>query len=132
MSDMEKFKLDVRKFNNIDTEIQTLMTHIKPHNEKLKVLRQQKKDLELQICEFMTSNDIDKCKLEDSSLIHQEKKALVPLKQKDIKDSFTNFFEKHLDDSFLKAKASEKSELLFNYIYKENREYSEKNTLTRQ
>ena len=129
---MEKFKLDVRKFNNIDTEIQGIITHIKPYNDKLKELKQQKKDLESQICNFMTSNDIDKCKLEDSSLIHQERKALVPLKQKDIKDSFTNFFEKHLDESFLKAKSDEKSELLFNFIYKENREYTEKNLLTRQ
>lgn len=132
MSDMEKFKLDVRKFNNIDTEIQGIITHIKPYNDKLKDLKQQKKELETQICNFMTSNDIDKCKLEDSSLIHQERKALVPLKQKDIKDSFTNFFEKHLDESFLKAKPGEKSELLFNFIYKENREYTEKNLLTRQ
>lgn len=80
----------------------------------------------------MTSNDIDKCKLEDSSLVHQEKKALLPLKQKDIKDSFTNFFNKHFNDTFLHAKAEEKSDILFNYIYKENRDYSEKNILTRQ
>ena len=43
MTDMDKFKLDVRKFNNIDNEIQGLITHIKPFNQKLKELRLEKK-----------------------------------------------------------------------------------------
>jgi len=131
MSGVDIFKMDVRQFNNIEIEIKTITKHMKPYNDKLKELKLKKKDLELKICDYMSQNEIDHCKLEDGSLTHQEKKTIVPLKKKDIKDIITNFFNNYYNDEFIKLSSLEKSDILFDFIYKENREFIEKSVLNR-
>lgn len=132
MSEIDIFKMNVRKFNSIEQEIKQITSQIKPYNDKLKELKSVKKELESIICSYMSSNEIDQCKLEDSSLIHKEKKSIVPLKKNDIKENITKFFNDNFNDRFIKLSSLEKSDLLFNFIYKENRIYNEKSTLDRQ
>lgn len=131
MSEVDIFKFDVRKYNNIELEIKQISQQIKPYNEKLKLLKIDKKTLESKICIYMNENNIDQCKLEDSSLVHNGKKNIIPLKKNNIKENIIKFFDNNFDDKFIKLNNLEKAELLFNYIYKENRDYIEKSILKR-
>tara|TARA_B100000886_G_C20385880_1_gene476024 strand:+ start:531 stop:932 length:402 start_codon:yes stop_codon:yes gene_type:complete len=132
MSNIDIFKMNVRKFNTIENEIKHISSEIKPYNEKLKELKTQKKDLEKIICSYMNENEIDQCKLEDSCLINKEKKSIIPLKKNDIKENIIKFFNDNFNDKFIKLSSLEKSDLLFNFIYKENRGYNEKYILDRK
>lgn len=133
MSEVDTFKLEVRKFNNIDEEISKINKTIKPYQEKLKQLKQSKKELEGKICTFMLTNEIDQCKMEEGALVYEGKKAVVPLSKNAIKENILKFFKNESrKDSFKNGNDEEKSELLFNFIYdSENREYNDKSVLKR-
>lgn len=131
MSDIDIFKMNVRQYNTIEDEIKSITLELKPYNEKLKNLKSSKKELETQICLYMQNNEINKCKLEDSSLIHKEQKTIVPLKKVDIKDSIAKFFNNNFNDKFIKLSSAEKADTLFNFIYKDSREFVEKSSLNR-
>lgn len=131
MSNIDIFKMNVRKYNDIEAEIKSLTCDVKPYNEKLKILKNSKKELENEICYYMSNNDIDQCKLEEGYLVHKEKKSIIPLKKKNIHETLNNFFKKNFDENFMKLSAAEKADKLFNFIYKDNREFLDKSSLNR-
>lgn len=75
------FKESVKNWVSRDNEIKTL-------NEKLKLLREDKKELERSICSFATHNDMKHSiiKLSDSQLSFKQVKQQTPLTLKYIKN----------------------------------------------
>ena len=133
MTEVDTFKLEVRKFNNIDEEISKINKTIKPYKEKLKALKLSRKKLESKICTFMLSNEIDQCQMEEGALVYQGKKAVVPISKSAIRENILKFFKNESKkDSFKNGTEEEKTELIFNFIYdSENREYNDKSILKR-
>jgi hypothetical protein len=131
MTDIEVFKLDVRKFDNIETEIKSITKQMKPYQDKIKELKQQKQELQTTICGFMQTNEIGECKLQEGSLLFKESKGVVPLTKNSIKDNIFKFFQTESNKTeFKNANNEEKANLLFTYVY-ENREFKEKSSLKR-
>jgi len=127
----DHFKYDVRKYDSLECEINTLTNQIKPLNNKLKDLKKTKSELQNSICEFMETNDIGECKLQTGSLQFKESKNVAPLSKSVIKDNIYNFFRQYNNKSeFNDATLDEKSQMLFSFVY-ENRNYLTKNTLKR-
>ena len=129
-SNVEHFKCDVRRFDSLDSEIVNVSNQIKPLNDKLKILKKTKVELQGQICSFMETNDIGECKLQNGTLKFKETKNVIPLSKTIIKENIFNFFKNNNNDKFINANNEEKAELLFTYVY-ETREHAVKNTLKR-
>ena len=130
-SKVDHFKMEVRRFDNIDTEIKKLNDSIKPLNAKLKELKDTKKDLQKNICSFMQTNEIDECKLAEGALLFKETKNVVPLNKKTIHENILKFVtEETVKDEYKKSSNEKKADLIFSFIY-ENREYNENTTLKR-
>lgn len=130
---IEYFRCDVKRFDTIDTEILKIQDKLKPLNDKLKELKKKKKDLQDTICEYMETNEIGECKLQDGALLFKESKSVVPITKGKVYENITFFFKKSPEelDSFNKLSAEAKTEKLYNFIYEENRTYTEKKSLKR-
>jgi hypothetical protein len=129
-STIDHFKCEVRRFDNIDSEIITINEKMKPLQSRLKELKQTKKTLENTICSFMETNEIAECKLSEGALLFKESKNVVPLSKESIRQNIMKFFQDYYNDEFKKSSAEEKAESLFKFVY-ENREYKENKTLKR-
>ena len=130
--DVEVFKTEVREFDDIDSQIKTIREKIKPLNNKIRELTTAKNKLKTDICDFMGKNEIDSCNMNNGKLQLKDKKAVKPISKGDIYDSMTSFFTKKFTEEFKALDPSEKAKLLHSYIYEENREYSESQTLLRR
>jgi len=131
MSNVEHFKCDVRRFDNLDSEINSISNQIKPLNDKLKELKKTKTELQINICSFMETNEIGECKLQNGTLKFKETKNIAPLSKSIIKDNIFNFFKEYSNkEEFTKANNEEKANILFSYVY-DNRDYLTKNVLKR-
>ena len=129
-STIDHFKCEVRRFDNIDSEIRTISEKMKPLQTRLKELKQTKKTLENTICSFMETNEIAECKLSEGALLFKESKNVIPLSKETVRQNITKFFKENYDDEFKKSNAEEKAETLFKFVY-ENREYRENKSLKR-
>ena len=131
MSDttLDHFKCNVRRFDSLDSEIRNIASQMKPLQEKLKVLKSSKKDLQDTICQYMSTNEIGECKLNNGALLFKESKNIIPLSKDNIKLNIIKFFKENMDNNeFNKKNSEEKGEIVFKFVY-ENREYKENNTL---
>ena len=131
MSDttLDHFKCNVRRFDSLDSEIRNIASQMKPLQEKLKVLKSSKKDLQDTICQYMSTNEIGECKLNNGAFSFKESKNIIPLSKDNIKLNIIKFFKENMDNNeFNKKNAEEKGEIVFKFVY-ENREYKENNTL---
>lgn len=130
MSDLEFFKSEVMEFDNVDLEIKHISDQVKPLNARLKELKTKKSELQGNICEYMSTNDIDTCNLKTGRLMYKESKTVKPLTQSDIKESIMTFFA-NVPDDFDKMTIAEKGKACVDYVYDENRETSVKSVLRR-
>ena len=130
-SNIDHFKMEVRKFEQLEKEIKKLTVSIKPHQDKLKELKKQKSDLQTNICGFMKTNEIGECKLQEGALLFKESKSVVPLNKEMIRNNMLKYFKENLKtEKFKQLSAEELTTELFNFVY-DNREYSEKTGLKR-
>ncbi len=130
--EVEYFKTDVREFDEIDEQIKTIRTKIKPLTEQIKKLTTKKTELKTGICNFMAKNEIDACNLNNGKLQLKETKAVKPITKGDIYDGMSVFFTSHYTDTFKELDPAEKAKALHTFVYQENREYSDKQTLLRK
>jgi hypothetical protein len=131
MADIEFFKTDVKEFDAIDDEIKQISEKMKPLTLKLKQLKSKKSELQGNICEYMSKNDIDTCNLKSGSLVYKESRTVKPINQSDVKESINLFFNNGENDEILKKNPMEIADTLINFIYDTNRESSTKISLRR-
>jgi len=131
MSDLEFFRSEVKSYDSLDAEIKEISDQIKPLNIKLKHLKSKKSELQGNICEFMSKNDIDTCNLKSGRLVYKESTTVKPVSQTDVKDSIVKFFTQNVNDAFDEASPAEKAQALIEFVYETNRESSTKCTLRR-
>jgi len=129
-SNINSFKLEVKRFDAIDNEIKEISSKMKPFQERLKELKNARKELENNICSFMETNEIGECKLQEGALLYKNSKNVIPLKKDTIKENIIKFFNDYDPGNFKSLSSEEKAEQLFKFVY-ENREYKENKQLKR-
>ena len=129
-SNIDSFKLEVKRFDAIDNEIKEISGKMKPFQERLKELKNARKELENNICSFMETNEIGECKLQEGALLYKNSKNVIPLKKDTIKENIIKFFNDYDPGNFKSLSSDEKAEQLFKFVY-ENREYKENKQLKR-
>lgn len=126
------FKEEVRKFKKIENEIDTIKKEMKPLQDRIKMLKSEKKEIENEICLTLIKNDINRADIDDEDIhyAYQEKKAVVPITKNYLKDKIIHFFQKGPGSkmAFNSLGDTQKGEQLFEYVYG-NREYNIKETL---
>ena len=127
-NEIEFFKADVEKYNEIDKQIKKIKQQIKPLQDKIKELLKIKKEKEVEVLNFMNNNELDACNTDDSSFEVKSSKVTKPITKGDIYDKILKFFS----DEMKKLETNEPEELakkLHNFIYIDNREKEEKKVL---
>jgi len=127
-TEIQFFKADVEKFNEIENEIRRLKKQMKPLQDKLKELTKLKQEKEAEVLSFMNSNELDACNTDDTSFEVKSSKTTKPITKGDIYDRIFKFFSEEIR----KVQSKDPEELaksLHNYIYVENREKDEKKVL---
>ncbi len=131
-NNIEKFRQDVEYFARINKDIEEVKLMMKPLKEKLRILTDEKTELEQQLCKIMDKNNLDRAELPDNKGIieYKTRTAVVPVKKDDIRDKLIIFFKEVELSKFNKMTVEEKGNEIFNFIYsKENRETVVKETL---
>jgi len=104
---------------------------IKITQEKLKILNKKKKELYKEVVPKLKINNVTKCNLPFGTLkVIKSKRKVTPSKVT-MKDKYISFFNtRSLDEDFVTATAEQKSLILFNYIYVDNVEFKEEQSLS--
>lgn len=127
-TEIQFFKADVEKFNEIDSQIKTIKKQMKPLQDKLKELTKLKQEKQEEVLSFMKSNELDACNTDDSSFEVKSTKVTKPITKGDIYDRILKFFS----EEFKKVGSKDPEEIaknLHNFIYVDGREKEEKQVL---
>ena len=104
---------------------------IKITQEKLKVLNNKKKILYKEVIPKLKQNNITKCNLPFGTLKVVKTKRKVTPNKNTIKDKYISFFNSRANDhDYISGTAEEKSNILFNYIYVDNIEFKEEQSIS--
>jgi len=131
-SELDFFRVEVREFDEIDTQIKTIQDKIKPLNKKIKELRAKKNELQGGICDYMKKEDINGCNLASGLLEYKETKSVKPITKAVIFDKLNDFFSKKYTDEFKQLNPDEKAKCIHTFIYEEDREYTPKTILKKK
>jgi hypothetical protein len=112
-------------------EYAELSKTIKITQEKLKVLNKRKTILYKEVVPKLKTSNITKCNLPFATLkVVNTKKKVTPNKAS-MKDKYISFFNtRAMDEDFCLATAEERAEIMFKYIYLENIEYTNAQSIT--
>jgi hypothetical protein len=112
-------------------EFADLSKTIKITQEKLKILNKKKKQLFKEVIPKLKIVNITKCNLPYGTLkVVKVKRKVVP-NRASMKDKYISFFNTTgIEQSYLQASPEEKADLLFKYIYIDNAEFKEEQTIS--
>jgi hypothetical protein len=112
-------------------EFAELSKTIKLTQEKLKVLNKKKKELYKEVVPKLKSNNVTKCNLPFGTLKFIKTKRKVTPNKVSMKDRYTSFYNtRALEEDFVTGTPEEKSQILFNYIYVDNIEFKEEQSIS--
>ena len=111
-------------------EYAELSKTIKIIQEKLKILNKKKKELYKDVIPKLKLNNITKCNLSFGTLKVLNTKRKIPPTKLSIKDKYISFYNtRGKEEIFIKASPQEKSQIIYNYIYIENLEFKEEQSI---
>lgn len=104
---------------------------IKITQEKLKILNKKKKELYKVVIPKLKINNISKCNLPYGTLkVVKTKRKITPNKVS-MKDKYVSFFNtRGRDQDYINGSPEEKALILFNYIYIDNIEFKEEQSIS--
>jgi len=112
-------------------EYAELSKTIKIIQEKLKILNKKKKELYKDVIPKLKTNNVTKCNLSFGTLkVLTTKRKIQPTKVS-IKDKYLSFYNTvGREEAFVKGTSQEKSQIIYNYIYVENLEFKESQSIS--
>ena len=112
-------------------EFAELSKTIKIIQEKLKILNKKKKELYKDVIPKLKTNNVTKCNLSFGTLkVLTTKRKIQPTKVS-IKEKYLSFYNTvGREESFIKGSPLEKSQIIYNYIYVENLEIKEAQSIS--
>lgn len=112
-------------------EYAELSKTIKLTQEKLKILNKKKKELYKIVVPKLKINNVSKCNLPFGTLKVVKTKRKVTPNKVSMKDKYIAFFNtRALDQDYVTGSPEQKAAILFNYIYVDNIEYKEEQSIT--
>ena len=112
-------------------EYAELSKTIKITQEKLKVLNKKKKELYKEVVPKLKTNNVTKCNLSFGTLKVIKTKRKVQPNKTSVKDKYIDFFNTRAnDEEFVKGTTQEKAQILYSYIYLENIEFKEEQSIS--
>jgi len=112
-------------------EYAELSKTIKLTQEKLKVLNKKKKELYKIVVPKLKINNVTKCNLPFGTLKVIKTKRKVTPNKVSMKERYIAFFNtRALDQDYISGSAEQKAVILFNYIYVDNIEFKEEQSIT--
>ena len=112
-------------------EYAELSKTIKITQEKLKVLNKKKKELYKEVVPKLKTNNVTKCNLPFGTLKVIKTKRKVTPNKVSMKDKFISFYNtRALDQDFVTGSPEVKSTILYNYIYVDNVEFKEEQSIS--
>ena len=104
---------------------------IKITQEKLKILNKKKKELYKEVIPKLKSNNVTKCNLPFGTLkVIKTKRKILPNKAS-MKEKYTMFYNtRALENDFATGSPEQKADILYNYIYVDNIEFKEEQTIS--
>lgn len=128
--DLNKYKENVLVYERIDHFIEEINKKIAPFKDTIKPLTQQltqlrkkKKEIEIQIYDFMKKNKVLHCNLpnrkteeEKCAITYGVRKSSVTPNQQFVKERLLDFF-KSVGNQFNDLSAEEKTEIIYKHIY---------------
>jgi len=112
-------------------EYAELSKTIKIIQEKLKVLNVKKKELYKEVLPKLKTNNVTKCNLAFGTLkLITSKRKIMP-NRTTMKDKYSAFFNSiGTEYEFLHSSPQQKSEILYKYIYIDNIEFKQENSIS--
>jgi hypothetical protein len=112
-------------------EYAELSKTIKITQEKLKILNKKKKELYKEVVPKLKTSNVTKCNLPFGTLkVIKTKRKITPNKVS-MKDKYISFFNtRAYDQDFITGSAEIKSTVLYNYIYEDNVEFKEEQSIS--
>ena len=112
-------------------EYAELSKTIKITQEKLKILNKKKKELYKEVVPKLKTNNVTKCNLPFGTLkVIKTKRKITPNKVS-MKDKFISFYNtRSSEQDFVTGSPEVKSTILYNYIYVENPEFKEEQSIS--
>jgi len=126
--EIQFFKGDVEKYDNIEVQIRELKKKIKPLQDKIRDLTKAKLEKQEEVLNFMTNNDLDVCNIEAGSYELKNTKSTKQITKADVYDRLYKYFSEDKDQT-RDMSDEEKAKFLHNYIYVEGRETTMNKTL---
>ena len=126
--DVQFFKNDVEKYNDIESQIKDIKKKIKPMQDKIRDLTKEKQEKQAEVLNFMSANELDVCNIDAASYELKNTKTTKQVTKADVYDRIYKFFEEDISNT-KDMSTEEKSKFLHNYIYVDGREISESKTL---
>jgi hypothetical protein len=112
-------------------EYAELSKTIKITQEKLKILNKKKKELYKEVVPKLKTNNVTKCNLPFGTLKVIKTKRKVTPNKVSMKDKFISFYNtRALDEAFVTGSPEVKSTILYNYIYIDNVEFKEEQSIS--
>ena len=121
---LEIFRTDVSNYTELDDRISEISKQLEPLRKTLTELKKERISLKTGICKFMDINSINVCSIKDNGgvLKYQKRTRPVPINEQYIRKQLTNFFKSEKGRNINSFTTQEKTEMVYSYIYKENRE----------
>lgn len=112
-------------------EYAELSKTIKITQEKLKILNKKKKELYKEVVPKLKTNNVTKCNLPFGTLKVIKTKRKVTPNKVSMKDKFISFYNtRSLEQDFITGSPEVKSTILYNYIYVDNIEFKEEQSIS--
>ena len=122
---------DINEVTEKVKEYAELSKTIKIIQEKLKILNKKKKELYKDVIPKLKTNNVTKCNLSFGTLkVLTTKRKIQPTKCS-IKDRYISFYNTiGKEEAFVKGTPQEKALIIYNYIYVENLEIKEAQSIS--
>ena len=119
--EIEFFKNDVTKYNELDSQIKELKKKMKPIQDKIKELTKIKQEKQAEVLSFMEVNELDMCNIDNASFELKNTKSTKQITKGDVYDRLYKYFSEDTDKTHGMT-TEEKAKFLHDYIYIEGRE----------
>lgn len=115
---INKFKNDIKMWNEYDNIVKNIEKDIKNKNKKVKMYKTKQEELEVSLKEFIETNNLQKKKfnIEQTSIQYHTEIKKESMTQKFIKDALSKYFKTYYRDKFDAISCEKKANEIFEFM----------------
>jgi|TARA_B100000242_G_scaffold291257_1_gene264230 hypothetical protein len=115
---INKFKNEIKKWNEYDNIVKNIEKDIKNKNKQVKMYKVKQEELEVSLKEFIETNNLQKKKfnIEQTSIQYHTEIKKESMTQKFIKDALGKYFKTYYRDKFDLSACEKKADEIFEFM----------------